>query len=249
MRIHLFVPCFVDQLAPEVAWSTVRVLERLGHAVVVPRGQTCCGQPAFNSGFCDQGRAVGRAWLRAFADAETVVVPSGSCAGLVRRHYPAFFADQPQAASAADLAARTFELSELLVDVLRVEDVGARCEAVACLHDGCHGLRELGIHDQPRRLLANVSGLQLVELPRADLCCGFGGTFAVKLPELSVAMADAKLETIRGAQADLLISGEVMCLTHLDARVRWRGDGLDRGHLRVLHLAQVLAGDGGERPA
>lgn len=251
MRIHLFVPCFVDQLAPEVAWATVRVLERLGHQVVVPPAPVCCGQPAFNSGFPEEGRRVARAWVRAFAQAERVVAPSGSCVGQVRRHYAHLFEGSPEAADARALAERTHELSELLIDVLHVEDVGARFDGKVCYHDGCHGLRELGIREQPRRLLARVRGVQLVELERTDLCCGFGGAFAVKLPELSVAMADAKLLTVEQAVAGgarWLVSGETMCLTHLDSRRRALSASAPAAALGVLHLAQVLASDGTDAP-
>jgi L-lactate dehydrogenase complex protein LldE len=252
MRIHLFVPCFVDQLAPEVAWATVHVLERLGHQVVVPDAPVCCGQPAFNSGFPTEGRRVARAWVRAFAGAECVVAPSGSCVGQIRGHYAHLFEGSPEAADARALAERTHELSELLVDVLRVDDVGARFDGVVCYHDGCHGLRELGVRAQPRRLLARVRGLQLVELERTDLCCGFGGSFAVKLPELSVAMADAKLATVEQAiaagGARWLVSGETMCLTHLESRFRAASALPGAAALRALHLAQVLASDGTPAP-
>ena len=235
MRVHLFVPCFIDQIAPEVAWSTVRILEHIGCEVVVPCDQTCCGQPGFNSGFREEGLDVAHRWLMSFCDAETVVSPSGSCIALLREHYPLLFEDTPCESEAKAISERCFELSEFLVDVMAVDELGARLNARAAYHDGCHGLREIGLGRQARRLLSRVEGLEMVELDRADLCCGFGGSFAVKMPELSVAMADQKLETIQASGVDLLISGESTCLMHLSGRMERRVQSVP-----VLHLAQVL---------
>jgi len=235
MRIHLFVPCFVDHFSPEVAWACARILQRLGHEVIVPETQTCCGQPGYNSGYLEESVEVARQWLSSFAEAEAVVGSSGSCVAFVRSKFPGFFADPPLQVEAVELASRTWELSSFLVDVLGVDDLGARYEGKATFHDGCHGLRELGLGKQARQLLAKVDGLELVEMNRNDLCCGFGGSFSVKLPELSVAMADAKLREIEATGANLLISTEPMCLSQLITRAKRRGLGI-----RSVHLANVL---------
>lgn len=228
-RVHLFVPCYVDQFAPEVARATVAVLERAGCEVVIPTGQTCCGQPAFNAGYHDEARTVARNWLRAFEGAEVIVTPSGSCAAMVRSFYPDLLATRDTAGS------RTFELAEYLVDHLRVEDLGATWEGDVTWHDGCHGLRELGIESAPRRLLARVEGLRLVEMDECRSCCGFGGLFSVKYPEISTAMADVKRESALRTGALTVVTGDVSCLLHLRGRSRRQGDGL-----RYLHLAELL---------
>ena len=235
MRIHLFVPCFVDHFAPRVAWATARVLQKLGHEIVVPETQTCCGQAGWNSGYHEESRHVAHQYLYSFAAAEAVVSPSGSCVAFVRKEYPKLFADSNCAEEARELSKRSWELSEFLVDVLGVEDLGARYPGTATLHDGCHGLRELGLGSQARRLLSQVEGLQLVESERADLCCGFGGSFSVKLPELSISMADAKLDDLERTGAKLFISTEPTCLAQLEGRAKYRGSSL-----LALHLAEVL---------
>lgn len=239
MRVSLFVTCLVDQCWPEVGVAAVRVLRRVGCEVVFARGQTCCGQPASNSGFREPARTVARALIRALETepADLVVTPSGSCAAMVR-HLPELFDGDPRWRSRAErLAARTRELSQALVGDLGVEDLGARFEARVAWHDACHGLRDLGVREEPRRLLGAVRGLELVELTRAADCCGFGGTFSVKFPELSVAIADGKLDEIERAGVDAVVSGDASCLMQLGGRLRRRGSSV-----RVVHLAQVLAG-------
>lgn len=235
MRIHLFVPCFVDHFAPRVAWATARILENLGHQVVVPETQTCCGQSGWNSGYQEESRQVAHQFVYSFAAAEAVVSPSGSCIAFVRKEYPGLFKDTSCAAEALELSKRSWELSEFLVDVLGVEDLHASYAGTATLHDGCHGLRELGLGGQARRLLSKVDGLSLVESARPELCCGFGGSFAVKLPELSISMADAKLRAIEESGANLFISTEPTCMAQLEGRARHTGS-----KLRALHLAEVL---------
>ena len=235
MRIHLFVPCFVDHFAPQIAWATARILQRLGHSVVVPETQTCCGQAGWNSGYNEESVSVAHQFLYSFANAETVVSPSGSCTAFVRKEYPHLFAGTNCEGEATELAARSWELSQFLVDVLGVEELGARYPGTATLHDGCHGLRELGLGGQARKLLAKVEGLRLVESDRNELCCGFGGSFAVKLPELSIAMADAKLAAVKDSGAELLISTEPTCLAQLEGRARRQGS-----KLRTMHLAEIL---------
>jgi len=235
MRIHLFVPCFVDHFAPRVAWATARILQNLGHEVVVPETQTCCGQAGWNSGYHEESVQVAHQFLYSFAAAEAVVSPSGSCIAFVRKEYPQLFEDTSCETEAVELSNRSWELSQFLVDVLGVDDLGARYEGTATLHDGCHGLRELGLGPQARRLLDKVEGLRLVEGERNDLCCGFGGSFAVKLPELSIAMADTKLQAIEASGAELLISTEPTCLAQLEGRARREGSPL-----RAMHLAEIL---------
>lgn len=234
-RVHLFVPCYVDQFAPGVARATVRVLERAGCEVVVPRAQTCCGQPAFNAGYRAEAASTARAWRAAFEAAETVVVPSGSCAAMVRCFHPELEAVGGAAGPGPD----TFELAEYLVDRLGVEDVGASWDGDVTWHDGCHGLRELGIEAAPRRLLAHVRGLRLVEMEERASCCGFGGLFSVKNPGISTAMADVKRESALRTSARTVATGDVSCLLHLRGRSRFVRDGL-----RYVHLAEILAGSG-----
>jgi L-lactate dehydrogenase complex protein LldE len=204
--------------------------------VVVPPAQTCCGQPAFNSGFTDEARRVGRTLLDAFAGAQAVVAPSGSCTAMVRTHFPSLFAGTRDAERAARLGSRTWELSEFLVDEARVRSIGGTFSARVTVHDGCHGLRELGLRDQTRTLLAGIDGVELVEMPRADACCGFGGTFSVRVPEVATAMADDKLANVGASGADVVVSGDVGCLMHLGGRATRGGSPT-----RFAHLAEILA--------
>ena len=204
--------------------------------MVVPPAQTCCGQPAFNSGFTDEARRVGRTLLDAFAGAQAVVAPSGSCTAMVRTHFPSLFAGTRDAERAARLASRTWELSEFLVDVARVRSIAGTFSARVTVHDGCHGLRELGLRDQTRTLLAGIDGVELVEMPRADACCGFGGTFSVRVPEVATAMADDKLANVGASGADVVVSGDVGCLMHLGGRATRGGSPT-----RFAHLAEILA--------
>lgn len=236
MRVTLFIPCFIDSLYPHVAMSMVNVLERLGHTVDFPEEQTCCGQPPFNSGYWDEARAVASRQLSVFKDAEVVVSASGSCGSMFKVFYPELFHGKPQEEEAKALAAKTWEFSEFLVNKLGVRDVGARFEGKATFHDGCHGLRELGTKQAPRELLKAVKGLELVEMSEAETCCGFGGTFAVKYPQISTAMAEVKCHSILDSKADLVISNDSSCLMQIQG---W----LDRnvGTVKCMHLAEVLA--------
>ena len=218
--------------------SVVRILRGLGVEVVYPEGQTCCGQPAFNSGFFDEARAVGRHFMDVFEGEswDYVVSPSGSCTAMVSRYYPFIYENLPDERDRAEaLAPRVREFSDFLVNVLGVKDLGARHEGRAVFHTGCHQRRELGILEEPLELLRNVEGLELAGWKNEELCCGFGGTFAVKMPDVSVAMADEKIKALDESGADTLVSCDSSCLMHLKGR-------LDRtGHeTRVLHLAQLL---------
>jgi L-lactate dehydrogenase complex protein LldE len=229
------VTCLGDALFPDVGVATVRLLRRLGVEVDFPPAQTCCGQPHFNSGYRDLARDIARHTVRAFANGQTVVTPSGSCAAMVKLEYPELFHNDPDGhRRAEDLAQRTHELSDFLVNVLRVEDVGARFEGRATYHMACH-LRGLGVLTEPERLLRNVRGLELVPLERCDECCGFGGSFAVRFPEISGAMVRDKAALIEKTGADAVVATDAGCLMNIGGCLRRR-----QGRVRVLHLAQVL---------
>lgn len=215
----------------------VDVLEHLGYKVEFPAAQTCCAQPAFNSGYHDEARAVARHFLDTFATADYIVVPSGSCTSMITHHYETLFAgDAPALAKLADLAPRVFEFSRFLVDEAAVEDLGARFPHKVTYHDSCHALRELNLKDPPRRLLAKVRDLELVEMDAAEECCGFGGTFSIKFAEVSGAMARTKVDSIVGTGASHVVSLDSSCLMQL------RGALSRAGHdIRTVHLAEVLA--------
>ena len=236
MRISLFVPCFVDQLYPNVAWSVVRVLEGLGHEVVFPEGQSCCGQPPFNSGYWDEARSAARVTMKAFRDAEVVVGPSGSCVTMIKVFYPDLFKGEPDELEARELAAKTHEFSSFLVNVLGVTDVGAKFDGKVTFHDGCHGLRELRIKTAPRSLLAAVAGLELVECDEPESCCGFGGLFSVKFPMISTAMAEVKAGSLARTECDWIVSSDPSCQLQIDGWLSRQGK-----KPRTIHLAEVLA--------
>lgn len=236
MNISLFIPCFINQFYPQVGIHMVEILERLGHTVDYPERQTCCGQPPFNSGYWDESRTAAEAMLDAFKDSEVVVSASGSCGAMLKVFYGDLFKNTPQQKAAQELAAKTWEFSDFLVNKLGVTDVGASFNAKVTFHDGCHGLRELGIKDAPRQLLSKVKGLELVEMKDGPICCGFGGTFAVKFPEISTAMGEVKADLILETGADYVVSNDSSCLMHIQGY-------MDRQNKKVkgLHLAEVLA--------
>jgi len=236
-RIALLVTCLVDLFRPSVGFAAVKLLEQAGCSVDVPRAQTCCGQPAYNSGAKAEAKAIARRGIAAFAGYDYVVVPSGSCAGMVRIHYPELFADEPETlGKAVELAARTYELVSFLVDVRGVSAVTAGCPQTATYHDSCSGLRELGVKAQPRRLLATVAGLKLNELPGAEICCGFGGTFAVKYPEISDKMATDKIADIAATGAACVLAGDLGCLLQIAGKLSRAGSPVE-----ARHGAEVLA--------
>ena len=212
------------------------MLERLGHAVDFHPAAACCGQPAFNAGFWPDARKVAARTLDCYAGAEAVVVPSGSCGAMLRVFFPELFEGTPRHAEAAALAGKTFEFSQFLVDQLGVTDVGAAFEATVTFHDGCHGLRELGVKSQPRTLLENVRGLELVEMEDAETCCGFGGTFAVKFPQISTAMGETKLQTAAATGAEVIVSNDSSCLMQIQGLADRQGRAV-----RTMHLAEILA--------
>lgn len=238
MRTAIYVTCLVDQVWPEVGLATAALLRHAGCDVVFDEAQTCCGQPACNTGYPGHGRVLAQnvitQWERLGADA--LVLPSGSCAAQIH-HYPGLFADDARWRERAErLAERTFELGQFLVHERKLSSVPGRFAGTVGWHDACHGLRDLGIRAEPRALLRMVPGLTLHELPFADACCGFGGTFAVKYPEISVAIADRKVESIAKAEVDAVVSGDVSCLMHLRGRLQRLGS-----KVKALHLAEVLA--------
>ncbi|PYP46746.1 MAG: Fe-S oxidoreductase [Gemmatimonadetes bacterium] len=237
MRISLFVTCLADQLWPSAAVGAVHLLRRVGCAVEFDERQTCCGQPAFNTGYRPAARALARRQIEIFESsaADAIVSPSGSCTAMVH-HYDQLFDDASWRARARGVAQRTYELSSFLVNRLGVEDVGASFSGRLTWHDACHGLRDLGIKDEPRRLLRRVTGAELVELPNAEACCGFGGTFSVKYPEISVAILDEKVDAIERAGVDAVVSGDASCLMQIAGRLSRRGS-----MVRAMHLAEVLA--------
>ena len=243
-RVGLFVTCLVDLFRPSVGFAAVRLLEQAGCTVEVPRAQTCCGQPAYNSGDRADAKAIALQVIDVFAGCDYVVAPSGSCAGMIRQHIPELFADDPLVLPRARaLAARTWELVSFLVDVRGVRRVAAQWPREATYHDACSGLRELGIRDQPRRLLASVEGLRLRELPGAEVCCGFGGTFCVKYPDISDKMVDDKAADIVATGAEAVLAGDLGCLLNIAGKLSRRGESIE-----VRHVAEVLAGMTGEVP-
>jgi L-lactate dehydrogenase complex protein LldE len=238
-RVQLLVTCLVDAFFPETAYSVISVLRRLGVEVDVPARQTCCGQPEFNSGHVREARRIAAHTVDVFSRSDApVVVPSGSCADMIVHHFPALLEGDPRRRQAArDLAARTYELSQFLVDVLGVEDLGARCAGCLTYHASCHGLRGLGLRRQPEALLSRVEAPARVPLAEAEVCCGFGGAFAVKMGELSSALLERKLDDIERSGADVVAVTDVSCLMHMEGGLRRRGSAR-----RVVHLADLLAG-------
>ena len=235
-RVALFVTCLGDAFYPQVGEATVRLLHRLGIAVDFPLGQTCCAQPAFNAGFHDQARQVAQRNLLMFADYEYVIVPSGSCTAMIRLFYSDLFGEDPDLrVQAESLASRTYELSEFLFNIVGIDDVGAAFPGKVAYHASCHLQRELGVTDAPRRLISRVAGIEACDAEMSEQCCGFGGTFAVKYPEISSAMLEKKIASLQRAGADTLVSCDAGCLMHIAGRLRRQG--MD---VQVLHLAELL---------
>lgn len=237
-RVALFVTCLVDLYRPTVGFAALKLLEGAGCQVEVPTAQTCCGQPAYNSGDRATAQDLARRVVDAFLGYDHVVAPSGSCAGMIAHHYPGLFADDPEYRGRAEaLAAKTHELVSFLTDVLGVEGVDAAYEDSVTYHDSCSGLRELGVKAQPRRLLGTVRGLTLTELADSEVCCGFGGTFCVKYPDISVRMVTDKTRRVQESGAGTLLAGDMGCLLNMAGRLRREG-----APIRVRHVAEVLAG-------
>jgi len=242
IRVGLFVTCLVDLFRPRIGFAAVRLLEAAGCRVEVPASQTCCGQPAYNGGDRRDAQAIARDVIAAFEGFDYVVAPSGSCAGMIRRHYPGLFDDDPAMRARADaLAARTWEIVSFLADVMKWDGVAAQLSGKAAYHDCCSGLRELGVKRQPRALLAKVAGLEVADLPGSEICCGFGGAFCVKYPAVSDALAGDKLRELEAAGADLLLAGDLGCLMHISGKLHREGS-----RVRARHVIEVLADMGGE---
>ncbi len=243
-RVGLFVTCLVDLFRPSVGFAAVTLIERAGCTVEVPEAQTCCGQPAYNSGARQHTKDIARQVIALFEGYDYVVAPSGSCGGMIKAHYPDLFSDEPSwHARAEKLAAKTHELISFLVDVRGMKTVEARFDGAVTYHDSCSGLRELNVHAQPRKLLASVTGLALKELPGAHICCGFGGTFCIKYPEISTRMVSDKTADIAATGAGTVLAGDLGCLMNMAGRLSREGRPI-----KARHVAEVLAGMG-DRPA
>lgn len=236
--VALFVTCLVDLFRPSVGFAAVKLLEEAGCKVHVPEAQTCCGQPAYNSGDRKTALAIAKQTIAAFEGFDFVVAPSGSCGGMIKHHYPQLLADDPAwAPRAKALAARTFELTQFLAEQCGCQDFGAKLGANATYHDSCSSLREMNVKTAPRQLLAKVDGLTLTEMEETDACCGFGGTFCIKFPDVSNSMAGRKIDTIHATGADLLLAGDLGCLMNLAGKMKRDGSTVE-----VRHVAEVLAG-------
>ncbi|HRD50866.1 MAG TPA: (Fe-S)-binding protein [Candidatus Contendobacter sp.] len=236
-HVGLFITCLVDLFRPTVGFAAVKLLEDAGCTVAVPAAQTCCGQPAYNSGDRTNAQALARQVIAAFETFDYVVAPSGSCGGMIKHHYPNLFHDEPGWKTRAErLSAKTFELASFLTDVLNVERVSAAYAGVVTYHDSCSGLRELNVKLQPRRLLASVNGLSLREMEESEVCCGFGGSFCVKYPELSNRMISEKVDHILASGADTVLAGDLGCLLNMAGKLHREG-----ATVQVRHVAEVLA--------
>jgi len=236
VNVHVFIPCFIDQLYPTAGFNTIKVLEKAGCIVTYNPDQTCCGQPAFNAGYWGESREVCNKFINDFSGAEHIVVPSASCAGFIKNYYSKIYDNASNQKDTEGFQEKVYELSDFLVNILKVEDLGAQFEGVATYHDSCAALRECKIKTEPRKLLENVKGLKLIDLQDNETCCGFGGTFAVKFEAISVAMGEQKVQHIVDTKADYLISTDLSCLMHI-------GGVMEKMEIPVksLHLADVLA--------
>ena len=238
MRIGLFVTCLVNLMRPRIGFAAIRLLEAAGCEVVVPQGQTCCGQPGYNSGDRQSALALARKLLDEFESFDYVVAPSGSCAGMIRIHYPELFRGAPDEDRARRLCERTYELTDFLANIVKLDRVPGSFHGTVTYHDSCSGLRELDVKAQPRMLLAKVPGLALKEMNEAEACCGFGGAFAVKFGEISTHIVERKCANIAECRADAVVLGDLGCMLNIEGRLRRRGDM----KTKVLHVAEVLAG-------
>jgi L-lactate dehydrogenase complex protein LldE len=235
MRVSLFVPCLIDQFFPQIAVSTVRVLRRLGVEVAYPEAQTCCGQPAFNMGYHDEAKKLAERFVEVFSDAEYIVTPSGSCGSMVRVFYSTLPIHERLKERLDHVRKRTYELSEFLLNVLKVTDTGAAFSGRVTYHDSCHLLRELNVKDPPRLLLRNVKGIDYVEMEESNSCCGFGGSFSVKFPDISTAMVEEKVKSIQKTGAQYVVANDTGCLMQISGM-------LQRSHISVkaMHIAEFL---------
>lgn len=236
INVAIFIPCFIDQLYPQTAFNMVKVLRKLGCEVSYNENQTCCGQPAFNAGFQDEAREVCAKFIKDFENATYIVAPSASCVGFVRNYYAKLFDNSSYHNQVKDMRNRIFEFSEFLVDVLKIENVGASFPHQVTYHDSCAALRECKIKEAPRKLLQQVKGLQLTEMNDVETCCGFGGTFAVKFEPISIGMADQKVSNAMATAAEYIVSTDISCLMHLEGYINH-----ERRSIKTIHIADVLA--------
>ncbi|QTA91606.1 (Fe-S)-binding protein [Desulfonema magnum] len=236
-NITLFIQCIIDGMYPEVGEAMVQIFQKLGVSMTCPTDQTCCGQPAFNSGYRKEAREAAKRFIRIFENAELIVCPSGSCVNMVRHHYPELFHDDPKWLRRSEqISSTTYEFTEYLVDVLGVEDVGASYRGKITYHDSCHLLRGIGVREQPRKLIRNVRGTEFTEMKDSDRCCGFGGAFSVKYPEISTAMAEDKVKNITDSGADVVVGCDMGCLMNIQGMLSRK-----ESSVRVMHIAQLLA--------
>jgi L-lactate dehydrogenase complex protein LldE len=236
MKVQIFVPCFVDQLFPQTAFNMVKVLEKSGCTVEYNANQTCCGQPAFNAGFWDESKEVCSKFIKDFSGDDFIVAPSASCVGFVRNYYMKMFENSSHHNEIKQLQKRIYEFSDFMINVLNIENVGASLHTRATYHDSCAALRECKIKKEPRQLLSNVSGLQLLEMEDVETCCGFGGSFAVKFEPISIGMADQKVNNALKTGAECIISTDMSCLMHIEGYIRHK-----KINLQAMHIADVLA--------
>jgi len=236
MVVDIFIPCYIDQLYPHIAFNMIKILEKLDISVNYNTEQTCCGQVAFNSGYWDQARCVGEKFIRDFSNDRYIVAPSASCVNMVRNYYPEMFHNSALHNEYKQLQKNIFELSDFLVNVMNVSDIGATFNANVTFHDSCSALREYGIKNEPRILLQNVRGLNIIEMNNSDVCCGFGGTFSIKNEAISIAMAEQKIQHAIDTKAEYLISTEASCIMHLDSYIK-----KNNIPLKTIHLAEILA--------
>ena len=239
MRVGLFVTCLVDLMRPRIGFATLKLLQNSGCEVVVPEGQTCCGQPGFNSGDRESGRLLAQRFLKDFESFDYVVIPSGSCTGMIRHHYAQLFPADPALQKRINaLSARTYELTQFLHTVLHIQNLHSSFKGNITYHDSCSGLRELGIKLHPRQLIGQVAGAQLREMEKPETCCGFGGAFSIKLGDIASRMADNKCQDVQASGADAIVGGDLGCLLNIEGRLRRMGDE----STQVLHVAEVLVG-------
>ena len=236
MDVHVFIPCFIDQLYPDAGFNTIKVLEKVGCTVHYNPKQTCCGQPAFNAGYWGEAKEVCNKFIDDFHDAETIVIPSASCAGFVKNYYSKIYDNAPNQKDIKQFQVKVFELSDFLVNQLKIDDVGAIFNGKVAYHDSCAALRECNLRTEPKLLLSKVKGLELLEIKDHETCCGFGGTFSVKFEGISTAMGEQKVKNIVDTNADYLVSTDLSCLMHLDGIIQKKGRSI-----KSMHLADILA--------